>query len=107
MTAFDVNYEASELKLNLLTLKAVAENFSRRFTEAEDNTFSVQTAPEEYIYLYRAVFNLICEVKDQAIRLENMTGELVDQENLRGTPGDLKEDFSRVMEPKGRKGREK
>lgn len=132
MTAFDLQWEAAELKHTVLSLKAVAEAFSRRFTEpvGESRLLAVQTAPEEYEYLFRAVFSLICEARDQAIKVEAAAEELLDQENLRegrkgelsgnfsgtpeavkgeepGTPGELKEDFSRVIETKGRKGREK
>lgn len=97
MTAFDVEYEAAELKHTVLSLKAVAEAFSRRFTEpvGESRLLAVQTAPEEYEYLFRAVFSLICEAKDQAIHLEESAGELLDQESLR------------EGKPAGRKGEEK
>lgn len=85
MTAFDVAYEASELKHNVLSLKAVAEAFSRRFTEpvGESRLLAIRTAEEEYEYLYRAVFSLICEIKDQALHLEAAAEELSEEENLR------------------------
>ena len=91
MKACDVCWEASELKHSVLSLKAVAENFSRRFVEnvPELNTLAMQSAPEEYEYLYRAVFSLICEVRDKALHLEAAAEELQDQENERtGKPGE-------------------
>lgn len=92
MTAFDVAWEASELKHTVLSLKAVAEAFSRRFTEPlekRDILLAIETAPEEFEYLYRAVFSFICEVKDQALHLEASAEELLDAENLREGKGNF------------------
>lgn len=82
MTAFDVQWEAAELKHTILSLKAVADNFSRRFTEQETalDVLAVQTAHEEYVYLFRALFNIVCEARDQALHLEASAEELLDQE---------------------------
>lgn len=82
MKTIDVCWEASELKHSVLSLKAVAENFYRRFVEhgPELNVLAVQTSHEEYEYLYRAMFSLICEVRDKAIQLENAADELHDNE---------------------------
>ena len=105
MTAFDVAWEASELKHTVLSLKAVAEAFSRRFTEPlekRDILLAIETAPEEFEYLYRAVFSFICEVKDQALHLEASAEELLDAErgtseevsgNPAGTKGEIKGNF--------------
>ena len=103
MKAFDVCWEASELKHSVLSLKAVAENFSRRFVEKgpELNTLAVKTAPEEYEYLYRAVFSLICEVRDKALHLEAAAEELQDQENeLTGKPGEVTKKKAKAQEEK-------
>ena len=81
MTAFDVAYQVSELKLNVFSLKAVAEAFSRQFTEpvGENRILSIQNAEEEYEYLFRAVFSLICEIREQVIHLEESAEKLLEQ----------------------------
>ena len=103
MTAFDVQWEAAELKHTILSLKAVAENFSSRFTEHETalDVLAVQTAHEEYVYLFRALFNIVCEARDQALHLEASAEELLDLE-IEGRKRELKRKYPGTKQEKKR-----
>ena len=65
---FEYETAVSELKLTILEIKAIADAFSHIFIDGtmECNKLAIETDPNMYQFLYRALFDAICKAKEQA-----------------------------------------
>ena len=65
---FEYETAVSELKLTILEIKAISDAFSHHFIEGDmqRNKLAIDSNPDMYQYLYRALINAIFKAKEQA-----------------------------------------
>lgn len=79
---FDISFDISELKTAVLTCKAVSESFFNEYvagTPAANET-ALAAAPERYVYLYKAVSDLLQDVAQRADDLEKKADAAMKQQ---------------------------
>ena len=69
---FDISFDISEMVNAARTCKAVSDSFFNEFVSGtqQANLTAVIAAPERYLYLYKAVMDLLQDVEQRAAALE-------------------------------------
>lgn len=65
---FEYETAVSELKLTILEIKAIADAFSHHFIDGEmsRNKLAIESNPNMYQFLYRALIDAIRKAEEQA-----------------------------------------
>lgn len=79
---FEMSFDISELKTAVLTCKAVSDSFFNEFVAGnqEANETALAAAPERYVYLYKAVMDMLHDVAQRAAALEEKADAAMKQQ---------------------------